>query len=241
MAIATRPSRNWAITSRPAPCAAANTAPTMAARACLSSSGGRARSSRASPPRRSARWTCWPVSPPSPAANCRTMPRPTVSTCCPHCSANPAQGRPHIVEHATALSLIAGDWKVIQPHPGPKRNQTGNEIGNDPQPQLFNLASDLAEQNNVAAQNPDKVKELLAMLDANTKRRPLAAALKNKDSPAGHSRCQPSPTLRSPNISAASVPFLACSALSSASPRQVPLPSCVAPAPVERPNPTRQR
>ena len=42
------------------------------------------------------------------------------------------QGRPHIVEHATALSLIAGDWKVIQPHNGPKRNQTGNEIGNDP-------------------------------------------------------------------------------------------------------------
>jgi arylsulfatase A-like enzyme len=74
------------------------------------------------------------------------------------------QGRPHIVEHATALSLISGDWKVIQPHTGPKRNQTGNEIGNDPQPQLFNLASDIAEQNNVAAQYPDKVKELLAML-----------------------------------------------------------------------------
>jgi hypothetical protein len=75
------------------------------------------------------------------------------------------QGRPHIVEHATALSLIVGDWKVIQPHTGPKRNQTGNEIGNDAQPQLFNLASDLAEQNNVAAQNPDKVRELLAILD----------------------------------------------------------------------------
>src|SRR4051794_39685724 len=73
-------------------------------------------------------------------------------------------GRPHIVEHATALSLIAGDWKVIQAHNGPKRNQTGNEIGNDPQPQLFNLANDIAEQNNVAAENPEKVKELLGML-----------------------------------------------------------------------------
>jgi hypothetical protein len=73
-------------------------------------------------------------------------------------------GRPHIVEHASALSLIAGEWKVIQAHVGPQRNQTGNEIGNDPQPQLFNLANDLAEQNNVAAQYPDKVKELLAML-----------------------------------------------------------------------------
>jgi arylsulfatase A-like enzyme len=74
------------------------------------------------------------------------------------------QGRPHVVEHAAALSLIAGDWKVIQPHNGPRRNQTGNEIGNDPAPQLFNLASDIAEQNNVAAQHPDKVKELLGML-----------------------------------------------------------------------------
>jgi len=75
-----------------------------------------------------------------------------------------SQGRPHIVEHATALSLIVDDWKVIQAHNGPKRNQTGNEIGNDPQPQLFNLANDLAEQNNVAAQYPAKVKEMLAML-----------------------------------------------------------------------------
>jgi arylsulfatase A-like enzyme len=73
-------------------------------------------------------------------------------------------GRPHIVEHASALSLIAGDWKVIQAHNGPKRNQTGNEIGNDAQPQLFNLANDIAEQNNVAAQHPEKVTELLDML-----------------------------------------------------------------------------
>jgi arylsulfatase A-like enzyme len=74
------------------------------------------------------------------------------------------QGRPHIVEHASALSLIVGDWKVIQAHNGPKRNQTGNEIGNDPAPQLFNLANDIAEQNNVAAQHPEKVQELLGML-----------------------------------------------------------------------------
>jgi hypothetical protein len=53
---------------------------------------------------------------------------------------------------------------VIQAHDGPKRNQTGNEIGNDAQPQLFNLASDLGERNNVAAQYPGKVAEMLAML-----------------------------------------------------------------------------
>ena len=73
-------------------------------------------------------------------------------------------GRPHIVEHANALSLIVGNWKVIQPHNGAKRNQTGNELGNDPEPQLFDLTKDLGEQNNVAAQHPEKVKEMLAML-----------------------------------------------------------------------------
>ena len=69
------------------------------------------------------------------------------------------------MEHATALSLIVGDWKVIQPHGGAKRQcRHGNETGNDPQPQLFDLAHDLGEQNNVAAEHPEKVKEMLAML-----------------------------------------------------------------------------
>jgi arylsulfatase A-like enzyme len=74
-------------------------------------------------------------------------------------------GRPYIVEHANALSLIVGDWKVIQPHGGAKRNETGNELGNDPQAQLFDLAHDLGEQKNVAGEHPEKVKEMLAMLE----------------------------------------------------------------------------
>jgi arylsulfatase A-like enzyme len=75
------------------------------------------------------------------------------------------QGRDHLVEHAGALSLIVGDWKVIEPRTGPARNATGNELGNGSQPQLFNLANDPCEKNNVAAQYPDKVKDLLARLD----------------------------------------------------------------------------
>ena len=75
------------------------------------------------------------------------------------------QGRQHLVEHATALSLIAGEWKVIKPHDGPKRNVPGIETGSDPQPQLFHLSDDLGEHNNVAAQYPEKVKELLAQLE----------------------------------------------------------------------------
>ncbi|HCC57785.1 MAG TPA: arylsulfatase, partial [Solibacterales bacterium] len=41
-------------------------------------------------------------------------------------------GRPYLVEHASSLSLVEGDWKLIRRHPGPKTNLTGNELGNDP-------------------------------------------------------------------------------------------------------------
>ena len=73
------------------------------------------------------------------------------------------------MEHANALSLIVGDWKVIQPRNGQKRNLTGNELGNDPQPQLFNLRIDLGEQKNLAAEHPEKAREILAFLEKITK------------------------------------------------------------------------
>ena len=74
--------------------------------------------------------------------------------------------RKSLVEHAGSLALVEGDWKLIAPSHGPKRNEnTNTELGNDPQPQLYDLASDLGEQNDVAAGHPDKVKEMMAVLD----------------------------------------------------------------------------
>ena len=78
-----------------------------------------------------------------------------------------AKGREWLVEHATngRLSLIKGDWKYIEPGPGPKIDtNTNTELGNDPLPQLYNLKSDLGEKNNVAAQNPGIIKELSDLL-----------------------------------------------------------------------------
>ncbi|WP_394766719.1 arylsulfatase [uncultured Paludibaculum sp.] len=75
------------------------------------------------------------------------------------------KGRDSLVEHAGALSLVVGDWKVIEAHPGPKTNETRNELGNDASPQLFHISEDPGEQTNVAAQNPGKVKEMLEMLN----------------------------------------------------------------------------
>jgi len=74
-------------------------------------------------------------------------------------------GRDHLVEHAGTLSLIRGDWKYIEPSKGPRMNaNTNTELGNDPQPQLYDLKNDLGEKQNVAAQHPEIVKEMAALL-----------------------------------------------------------------------------
>jgi arylsulfatase A-like enzyme len=75
------------------------------------------------------------------------------------------KGRDHVIEHAGTFSIIKGDWKYIEPSKGQKMSiQTNTELGNDPQPQLYNLAKDIGEKNNVSATNVEKVKELQELL-----------------------------------------------------------------------------
>jgi len=77
------------------------------------------------------------------------------------------KNRDFVIEHAlnNTLSIIRGSWKYIEPSNGPKINvNTNTELGNDPQPQLYNLDSDIGEKNNIARENPKIVKELAALL-----------------------------------------------------------------------------
>jgi hypothetical protein len=75
------------------------------------------------------------------------------------------KGRESLVEHADALALIDGDWKVIEPSSKPAINKnTHTELGNNPEPQLYNLASDPGEHQNVAAKFPERVQTMLAQL-----------------------------------------------------------------------------
>jgi len=77
-------------------------------------------------------------------------------------------GREWLVEHSSngRLSLIRGDWKIIEPGPGPRLNVNTNiETGNDTVPQLYNLKTDLGEKNNVAAENIEKYNELTDLLE----------------------------------------------------------------------------
>jgi arylsulfatase A-like enzyme len=73
--------------------------------------------------------------------------------------------RDHLVFHNGGTSgpfgLRAGQWKLISAAEGQKAKQpnSGAPVG-----QLYNLALDLGETNNLAASQPEKLKELLALL-----------------------------------------------------------------------------
>jgi arylsulfatase A-like enzyme len=75
------------------------------------------------------------------------------------------EGRDHLVSHSGTLALIQGDWKYIEPSKGPKfMPLTQTETGRSPTPQLYRLDSDPGETADVAAQNPDKVREMAELL-----------------------------------------------------------------------------
>lgn len=76
------------------------------------------------------------------------------------------KGRDAHVASASVLSLRAGNWKYISPGNGPKRNlNTNTDTGNDPAGQLYDLATDPGETRNLAAEQPQRVAEMVAQLE----------------------------------------------------------------------------
>jgi arylsulfatase A-like enzyme len=74
-------------------------------------------------------------------------------------------GRRVLVEQGNGLAIRQENWKYIEPSNRPKVNpQTHTEMGNDPQPQLYELSSDPGERSNVAERNVEKTKELAELL-----------------------------------------------------------------------------
>lgn len=89
-------------------------------------------------------------------------------------------GRDHIVEHNAAgtLSLIRDGWKYIEPsNARPYNLNTNIELGNAPQPQLYNLALSVEEQQNLASENPDRLSQLAGFLEALKEDRVTSAAI----------------------------------------------------------------
>jgi arylsulfatase A-like enzyme len=76
------------------------------------------------------------------------------------------KGRQLLVEQASGLALRDGTWKYIEPNKGPKVNaNTNTEMGNDPEPQLYNLAADIGETRNLAAQQQERLKQMAQALE----------------------------------------------------------------------------
>jgi arylsulfatase A-like enzyme len=74
-------------------------------------------------------------------------------------------GRDQFVEHANALAIRDGAWKYIELPPGPRRNAaTNTELGTVPGGQLYDLADDLGETNDLVRAQPDRSRKLLDQL-----------------------------------------------------------------------------
>ncbi len=77
------------------------------------------------------------------------------------------RGRTNLVEQGGPLALRDGVWKFIPPAKGQPLNwNTKTETGNAPQPQLFNLADDLGETNNLATAQPERASKMAAQIQA---------------------------------------------------------------------------
>lgn len=65
------------------------------------------------------------------------------------------------------LSIIQGNWKYIEPSNQPAiEHWTKMELGNAPQPQLYNLAEDPSEKKNVFEANPETAGKLARLLES---------------------------------------------------------------------------
>lgn len=74
-----------------------------------------------------------------------------------------SEGRTELIlEATTRTALRMDDWVLIPPYKGPAINKQVNiELGNSNAFQLYNLQSDLGQQENLAATEPEKLKELV--------------------------------------------------------------------------------
>ncbi len=78
-------------------------------------------------------------------------------------------GRDYVIEQANdrTLSVRTAEWKYIEPSNGPASYSwaPGVELGYRKEPQLYHLTTDPAERHNLAAERPDILAQLQAILE----------------------------------------------------------------------------
>jgi hypothetical protein len=78
------------------------------------------------------------------------------------------RGRDELVVEGVQTKTVLRwkDWAYIPPHEGPAVNaHTHTELGNSPEPQLYDLSVDIGQIRNLAAEREDMVRALSARLD----------------------------------------------------------------------------
>jgi len=76
------------------------------------------------------------------------------------------EGRRQLVQHAGALALRQGSWKLIAPSRGAKFNRyTNTELGNDPNAQLYEVTKDPGETRNLATQETERTQTMIKSLE----------------------------------------------------------------------------
>ncbi len=72
-----------------------------------------------------------------------------------------------VLEATTRTALRHENWVMIPPYEGPQiAKETQIELANDSIYQLFNLADDIAQKNNLAQSNPEKLQEMITRFEA---------------------------------------------------------------------------
>ena len=66
--------------------------------------------------------------------------------------------RDHLIEHSRRMGVRQGSWKLLTAEKQPKSQRADGHV------ELYNLADDIGEKTDLAKKNPDKVKELSAIL-----------------------------------------------------------------------------
>lgn len=75
-------------------------------------------------------------------------------------------GRDYIIEQAGSLSVQNRGWKYIAPSNGAAYAKlTNTELGNNKEPQLYDLKADIGERTNVASDHPDVVAAMQQCLE----------------------------------------------------------------------------
>jgi arylsulfatase A len=76
------------------------------------------------------------------------------------------KGRTTLVEQGiNSIAIIQDNWKYIEPNNAPTMDVlTNTELGNNQQPQLYNLSTDISEKVNLAKTHPKELKRLADIL-----------------------------------------------------------------------------